>query len=253
MLFLILACGETTQESNSIEVPFSAQFGGARLACGAGVPTGEAGAPVSLSNLRFFVHDVFVSAGSSVSRVVLEPDGLFQSETIALIDITGEDCTGDVHTVLTGSAGLPGPYDGFHFNLGVPASQNHLDAAEAEPPLDDSRTWWGWRMGYVHFRADFSSDTHPAWGAHYGASDCEGTGATSACLAENVVEVDLAADPSDGVLVDVDALTANIDFNASLDELTNADAGCFGVGDDPDCIELTRALEAVDNPVFRAP
>ncbi len=253
MLLLVLGCGGSDSEDNSVDLPFSVQFGGAPLECGVDVSAGSPAAPVSVSNLRFFVHDVFVSSGTSVARVVLSPDGVFQSESLALMDMTGENCTGAQHTTLSGTVGLSGPYDGLHFTVGVPTAQNHLDAAEAEPPLDDPRTWWGWRMGYVHLRADFSSGTHASWGAHYGAADCEGTGATATCLEENLVEVDLALDPANGVLVDLDALTAAIDFNAPLDEATNPDAGCFGTADDPDCLALTQALESDDTPVFTTP
>lgn len=84
---LLAAACESSKES--IEIQFEARFGDTRLTCDAST------AVASLSDLRFFVHDVrLLDESGNEIRLALDTDNIWQSESVALLDFeTGEgDC-----------------------------------------------------------------------------------------------------------------------------------------------------------------
>lgn len=210
LLFIVAlsaACGPAEER---LDIPFAVTFDGATLDCEKSA--GEA----SLTDLRFYVHDVaLLKADGSATPVRLTDDATWQAGRIALLDLeSGKgDClngTFPQHTRLQGAV-EEGDYVGLRFVLGVPFELNHKDPLQASAPLNDSAMHWHWRSGYKFFRAGVRTPGDRFW-VHVGSTGCEGTvNAISACSAPNRPVVVLRDfDPwQDAVSVDLFALVAD--------------------------------------------
>jgi uncharacterized repeat protein (TIGR04052 family) len=153
------------------------RFGGEPLAC----DTGD----VSLTDLRFYVHDVrVVTADGDQVPLTLLADSLWQNGTVVLLDFeNGEGrCTNGTQPVNRSVRGMApaGEYVGLMFRIGVPEELNHQNPLVAEAPLNYSFMHWHWSTGYKFLRAGIANDLDGFW-MHLGSSRCAGaTGCGSA-------------------------------------------------------------------------
>ncbi len=259
MIFLtLLACADNGDKSDtadtadaiSVEIPFRARVGGEAFRCGetfSGLGTAES--EVDPVDLRFYVHDVALTDASGASQpLTLEQDGVWQRDDVALLDFedgSGDCATGspDTHTALTGTVPA-GDYVGLSFNIGVPDALNHIDAATAEAPLNDTGMWWSWTGGYKFLKIDAGTSAGNTFVFHLGATDCAKLeDGTYSCTLENQASVALADfDPeADAVALDLADLYATSDLSGALAE-GDMMPGCMSSEGDPECTQLFAAL-----------
>ncbi len=262
ILALMLACndsadktletGDTGTPAGQMEVsiPFRARAGGVDFACGgtlSGMGTGANA--LEPRDFRFYVYDLALidSAGEPV-LVSLDQDGTWQSENVALLDFedgSGRCATGspDTNTELRGLV-AEGDYTGISFNIGVPDALNHIDAATAPAPLNDTSLWWSWTGGYKFAKIDMTTEASTTFVFHLGATDCEKLDDGSyACTLENqaavtLVDFDVA---NDAVALDLADLYAENDLSGELQE-GDSMPGCMSSEGDPECTGLFGAL-----------
>jgi uncharacterized repeat protein (TIGR04052 family) len=180
------ACGEPPMQ---VDIPFVATYAGMPLTC-------ESSAPVSMTDLRFYVYDLHLTAADdSEHSLSLGPDGAFQQSGLAFVDLENGagDCqngTEVTHGTIAGTVAA-GDYRGLSFTLGVPFDRNHADPLTARAPLGDPDMHWHWRGGYKFLRAGFRTEDDGFW-LHLGSTGCEGTIRNIAgCSAPNRVAVEL--------------------------------------------------------------
>lgn len=198
---LLVGCPGGVDQAREIAEQAQAQTGEAPAAEGSAAPVGEPfvftfsptlggepfgceqpqpwrGRELTLSDLRFFIHDVrLVDAAGNETPAAIDPVDAFHTPDVAMIDLA--DGTGSC----SGAAGTEnatlhvraeaGEYTAIRFRLGVPFALNHADPALAPPPLDQMAMHWGWRAGYrfLKFDADWGDD-HVLM--HFGSTGCEG-------------------------------------------------------------------------------
>jgi cytochrome c peroxidase len=227
-----------------VAISFLAEVAGESFACGtAARGVGASGSTVEPMDLRFYVSGVrLVDAAGAEVPVVLDQDGAWQLEDLALLDF--EDASGrcalagtpETNTSVRGTA-EPGAYTGIRFTLGVPFARNHGDAATAPPPLNKSALFWNWNAGYKFLLWDgWVEETAAEHRLHVGSTRCDGDGRgnVSGCQNPNRVEVDLPAfdHRSDAVVADLGALVAESDVARNT---PGTPPGCMGSQTDPDC------------------
>lgn len=236
LLAMLALAGGCSDGTIPIELPFEVTFDGRPLGCS------RVTALPGLSDLRFFVHDVaLIRADGERAPVRLTPDGRWQSERVALIDL--EDGTGgcvngsvEMHDTVTGRT-VAGDFDAIEFRIGVPEDLNHDDPILAEPPLNYSPMHWHWRSGYKFMRAGLVTDAEQTW-LHLGSNRCSGTiGNISGCAAANRVEVRVSGfvPGRDVVSVDLAALFDGTDHEVG--------AGCSSGPAEPACAAPFAALD----------
>ena len=191
----------------AVSLDFAAAFNGQPIACATAEPD------VQLTDLRFYVHDVVLIAddGSSLA-VTLTPDGIWQDDSVALVDLeTGDGAclngTRETHATVAGTyAG--GNVSGIRFRVGVPEEFNHQDPLTAAPPLGYSVMHWHWASGYKFVRAGLEQNDDSVF-LHLGSSRCEGTiGDIRGCKSANrpLVHLDAFNPESDLVVFDLGML-----------------------------------------------
>jgi uncharacterized repeat protein (TIGR04052 family) len=213
--------GPTSAPIEPLEVRFEARVGAAPFACGAEYASvGTDGATVTPTDFRFFVHDVrLVGADGGETPLVLDDDGLWQAQGVALLDF--EDATGgcdtgfttpEVNVTLRGRAPR-GSYTGVRLRVGVPAEINHADPTSMPSPLNTTQLTWTWNFGYIFLAATAKvvGETPFDQGVHVGsrgcAGDAQGGGQSVACQYANRADVELAnVDLGRPVLVDWGAI-----------------------------------------------
>ena len=219
MIFLtLLACADNGDKSDtadtadaiSVEIPFRARVGGEAFRCG----------------------ETFSGLGDDVALLDFE-------------DGSGDCATGspDTHTALTGTVPA-GDYVGLSSNIGVPDALNHIDAATAEAPLNDTGMWWSWTGGYKFLKIDAGISSVNTFVFHLGATDCAKLeDGTYSCTLENQAAVALADfDPeADAVALDLADLYAASDLSGALAE-GDMKPGCMSSEGDPECTQLFAAL-----------
>lgn len=244
-LSLALAgCSNDTQYT----VRFAAQVGGQPLRCDTTYPgLGTTGSTVQLLDFKAYVRDVtLVRANGEEHPLVLEQDGRWQRDAIALLDFedgTGTCDTGspDVRTEVVGRAPAFDDYTGVRFSLGPPPELNHLDGATAPPPLNAPSMWWSWKAGYKFLRLDVRTRANPQFLFHLGASGCQGTPASGfTCAQENQVALSRQDfDPERSRIVfDLAALYAETDLDAQVSGAQGGVPGCMSDPADPECPAL---------------
>lgn len=260
MLFVfLLACTGAAKDDTgddgaddrlAVSIPFAPTVGGAPFACGTSYEgVGASAATVSFLDLRMYVHDVaLLDAGGARVPVALDADGAWQSAEVALLDF--EDGSGDcetgstaTHPAVTGTVPA-GTYAGLSFVLGVPSELNHLDAATAEPPLNETALWWSWSAGYKFARIDLRSEGASSWLFHLGSTGCTGSADAYSCSEENTVEVELDGfDPAtDTVRFDLAELFVNADLDQETVGSEDTVPGCMSSQTDPQCGPLFEVL-----------
>jgi uncharacterized repeat protein (TIGR04052 family) len=186
-----------------VEVPFELRFGSTDISCERDTRK------IALTDLRFYVHDLrLLNENGAETVVTLQPDALWQSDEVALLDFESGDgnCTNgtvEVNTVVHGHVG-PGDYAGLRFRVGVPAHLNHADPLRAGAPLGYSFMHWHWRTGYKFLRAGVAS-ADDGFRLHLGSSRCQGGDADiGGCRSGNRPEIDLPAYVSGKHIVVID-------------------------------------------------
>ncbi|HMV67335.1 MAG TPA: metallo-mystery pair system four-Cys motif protein [Myxococcota bacterium] len=232
-----------------VTVSFEARVGGEPLRCdGSYAGVGAGGATIRPADLRMYVHDVrlVLDDGSEEPVTLDEVDA--QSDGLALVDF--EDGTGTCETgspgtwtSVTGTAAGAARASGIVFKVGVPEDRNHLDAAVAPAPLDQTGMWWSWSGGYRYLKLDVLTDAVPGYVFHLGATGCDGTpGSGFTCAAGNVAEVRLDGwTPDRPVVLDVAELLADLDLDAPLAE-DDLVPGCMSSRHDPECPAMFAAM-----------
>ncbi|MGB0387373.1 MAG: MbnP family copper-binding protein [Ardenticatenaceae bacterium] len=258
MTMLALAgCGSTpaTNTDGNITLQFAFKAGEEDVACGKKVAgLGSAGTTAEFTDLRFYVSNVrLINEQGEAVPLELEQDGLWQSESTALLDFEdasascSENGTSEVRDTVVGTVPA-GMYNEIVFELGVPFEVNHADVTTAPSPLNVSALWWNWQGGYKFARIDMLTDQpeNNAWLIHLGSTGCESedknTPATT-CNKPNRPEIRLSDfDPQKSVIVaDVASLLANI----NISESTPKPPGCMSGPDDPDCTNLIAGFGLV--------
>ncbi len=209
---LAVSCGPPERP---LSIVFEARFGDEPLACG------DDGGAVTLSDLRFFVHDLrLLAADGRVAPVELTQVPGWQSTDVALVDL--EDGSGAclngtpaMRAAVTGRA-PPGDWSALAFTLGVPEHLNHGDPLTAEPPLTNTAMHWHWRSGYKFLRAGVITADGGFW-LHLGSARCRGViGRLEGCDAANRATVVLERiSPAGGLVVlDLAQVFAGVDLAA---------------------------------------
>lgn len=227
----------------AVEIQFAALVGDEPFACGSTYEgLGSTSTTFTPWDLRFYVYDVQLVTGAGVAvPVALDQDGIWQVETLAMLDF--EDKSGDcsdgttqVNTTIRGSVDA-GTYTGIRFGVGVPFEYNHQDATLAPSPLNVTAMFWSWNSGYKFIRLD-GATTGMSTGMyfHLGSTNCNKneSGVVTDCDHPNRVEVSLN---------DFDATTQTVVLDvAALFEGTNMDQNqestaplCMSEAEDVDC------------------
>lgn len=232
-----------------ITLTFAPNLFGSTPSCDEAIPVNTlvSGGMAQLADLRFFVSDIDVLAvDGSPLPVVLLPDGVWQSDTIALLDFeTGTGtCVGgtpETHTTIEAKVS-PGEYNGIRFDLFVPFADNH---AVGTAPLDAPGMFKNAQHGHRFLKFDVQIDGNP-WGAHVHSMDCTSTGtdaAPSACDRPNNATIELinmnpAADP---ITVQLGALFGALD---PTDEDPLSPPGCLSdpALDEDECPTVYNAV-----------
>lgn len=224
------------------EIQFAVRVGDTDAACGMTYDNvGSSDATIGFFDLRFYVSNVrLVDGDGAQTPLVLTDDDEWQSETIALLDFedgTGdcsENTTAETNTVLAGTVPA-GEYTGIRFDLGIPFDENHLNADEADPPLNQTAMFWNWAAGYKFVKIDLvNENAAPAnrWNFHLGSQACDNAmGGPTVPPDEEcgrpgrpAIAVD-GFDPLTGtVVLDIAALLSGVDVN--VDTMDTA-PGCM--------------------------
>ena len=205
--------GACSEPELQVSIPITASWNKHPISCG------DDSGPVRLTDLRFYVQDVhLLDAKGSAAALRLHPDGQWQQDGVALLDL--EDASGDcqngtkvMRTQLQGTVNA-GRYRGLAFTIGVPFDSNHADPLQAAPPLGDSAMHWSWRGGYKFLRAGIRNDSDGFW-IHLGSAGCKGTiNNISNCEYPNRVRVELPEFRigQDGVNIDLAELLRDVDL-----------------------------------------
>lgn len=198
----LIAC---SPPRSPIEVVFDVRFDGSPLGC-------SAEQRPSLTDLRFYVHDLRLSAAQASHRLALADDGGWQDGEVALIDL--EDGSGTcrngspaTNRSVRASARLPAHASKYQleFSIGIPEELNHANPMLAPAPRNLSSMHWHWRSGYKFMRVGIETDNDVSW-LHLGSARCSGTISNiEGCAAANRPVVRLSDfDPNtDVVVIDV--------------------------------------------------
>lgn len=247
-LLVLAGCGGNPTYS----IYFQAQVAGAPFSCSQTYPNiGTSMTTMTPMDFRMYVHDVaLVRASGETVPLKLEPDGVWQDENVALLDF--EDGTGscmtnspETHVSVVGTAPEHSDYTGVSFTVGVPADQDHLNAATATPPLNQPAMWWSWVGGYRYLRIDVASTKNAAWFFHLGAEACTGASTTSiTCKYPDypIVALSSFTARSSMVTLDLATLFADSDLDAQNDPTVDPVTGCMSSTADPECPPLFGKL-----------
>jgi uncharacterized repeat protein (TIGR04052 family) len=228
-----------------VSIRFEAHANGRSYSC---APRSSATADGSIvTTLAFFVHDIrLVDAQGERHSVVLDGDGVWQTEGVALLDF--EDGSGvcrngtpGMRQTVTGAVPpISGTVAGIEFSVGVPFALNHEDPAKAVGPLAGTRMHWSWRGGYKFLRLDGRAAGGAGFRVHVGSTGCEGRITDiESCKRSNVARVSIAPfDPrTQAVIVDLDRL-----FDGGPDAAETVATGCMAEVDEPGCAAVFSVL-----------
>ncbi|MCX8071606.1 MAG: metallo-mystery pair system four-Cys motif protein [Candidatus Binatia bacterium] len=229
-----------------VEIRFRGQVGDEPFQCGAtynGV--GQGGSEFTPSDFRFYVSNVrLLTADAREVPVLLDQDGIWQLEDVALIDFENKTSPCVNGTVLTNDTirgrVAPGDYNGIRFVLGVPFRLNHGDASVAPPPLSLTAMFWSWQAGYKFLRVDTAFDNYRV---HLGSTGCfyAQPGVVGGCARPNRAEIILRpfSLQHDAIVADLAALLENSDLNANV---AGTPPGCMSDPGDSDCQAILQNL-----------
>ncbi len=234
----------------ALTIPFEARVGAEPAACGTTYSgLGVEPADVKLNDLRFYVHDIrLVDGDGNEVPVELDQDGIWQFETVALLDFEdGTDaCSGGTAETNTSVVGTvpAGDYEAIRFRVGVPFELNHEDVATSPSPLNITTLFWTWGFGHLFFAA--VTEATPVDGGesnqhfvHLGSTGCTGDpelGEVVDCTSPNRPEYELTSYVvgTSKIILDLEPLLAD---SKLLTEL-----GCHSFPDTPECETPFSAL-----------
>ncbi|MEL7494788.1 MAG: MbnP family copper-binding protein [Cyanobacteria bacterium J06554_11] len=256
---------DTPAESQVVTIEFEGVVGDDPFACGETYQIGSEGTTVTPLDFRLYVSEVaLLDVEGNAVPLVLEQDGLWQHQNVALLDFEDKtggcvNGTGETRAQVVGAVPA-GEYSGLRFTVGVPFALNHIDSTLAPSPLNLTSLWWNWNFGYKFMRLDFdtSVDTalsssfstesatqkgtevhaasSQAFAIHLGSVGCQLDSAQAPirCTSPNQAEVLLPGfNPTQNVVVaDISALLA--DTNLSENQEGTA-IGCMSSPQDSDC------------------
>ncbi|MEM9457401.1 MAG: MbnP family copper-binding protein [Myxococcota bacterium] len=166
-----------------VELQFAVRVGDLDAACGQTyADVGAGGSTIEFLDIRFFVSNVrLVDDGGEQVPLQMDDDGEWQLGGSALLDFEdgsgscSENTTSETNTTVRGTV-PDGTYTGVRFDVGLPFEQNHLNADEADPPLNTTAMFWNWAAGYKFVKIDIQND-NPApdnrWNFHLGSQACD--------------------------------------------------------------------------------
>lgn len=264
-------------DPETVTIQFAAMVGGQPFACGQRYPDlGSAGTEVTPTDFRFYVSEVaLIDAEGKVVPINLEQDGIWQYESVALLDFedkSGPCANGTAETRDQVVGTIPaGDYQGLQFTLGIPFDLNHEDATLAPSPLNLTSMWWNWLGGYKFVRIDLEIPTamamekhgdsghashgdhsHGAEGGyliHLGSTGCEvtpGNQKPDRCGNRNapVIRLDNFDPTQDTVIADLAALVADSDLSKNAPDTA---LGCMSGPEDGDCVGILANLGLGDS------
>jgi uncharacterized repeat protein (TIGR04052 family) len=267
----LVASPSAADSLSPVTIRLRATVGAEPFTCGQAYDgIGRSAARVTVSDFRFYVHDVhLIRDDGTTVPAALQPRAPWQDADVALLDF--EDGTtscangtpetnGDV--VVLAPAGT---YRGVAFTLGVPFTRNHVDLATQSPPLSLSRLFWSWMGGYkflrVDMRASHGDSAATPWVIHLGSTGCTsapGEKAATTCTNGNRARISVTDfDPARDVIVaDLAALLTASDVRRNQPQTA---AGCMSAPNDEDCGGLFASLglahpaadPALARPFFR--
>jgi uncharacterized repeat protein (TIGR04052 family) len=150
---------------------------------------------VQVRDLRFYVHDIeLLDAQGSAYPFRLTPSATWQTEAVALVDLSGAS-DADRNGVLRGTiTNRPAHFSGIRFTVGVPFELNHGNPLNASAPLNAGDLFWTWQSGYKFMRIDLA-DSGAEWSFHLGSTGCASASAVRApehrCAQPNLMRVEL--------------------------------------------------------------
>lgn len=239
---LTAACGDN--DDRDVALAFRAVVGNQAAACGTtyqGIGTTQS--TFGLRDLKMYVSDVaLVGRDGKEHPVTLEQDGVWQRDTMALLDFenaTGDCSQGTAETNLTVRGTVAGgEFTSVRFTIGLPEEVNHLDAATAPAPLNAPGMWWSWKGGYKFLRLDAKTRGNPAYFLHLGSAACQGDSTTGyTCSKGNAPRITVGSfDPDrSAVIFDLAKLWADVDLDRQIDMRTDFVQGCMAGPTDPEC------------------
>ena len=256
-------------ESETVTIQFEGMVADAPFACGQAYELGTPATVMTPLDFRFYVSEVaLIDTDGNAVPLVLEQDGLWQHQDVALIDFedkSGACANGTPETRAQVIGAVPaGDYTGVKFTLGVPFSLNHVDATLAPSPLNLTAMWWNWNFGYKFARIDLTPATAAAqantggsaahekqhaadefngFAIHLGSVGCQmdATQAPVVCSLPNRPEVMFTDfDPTTDVIVaDLAALVSQTNL---ADNQPETAIGCMSSPTDGDCAGIMQNL-----------
>jgi len=154
---LFFACDDNSTESDDqdthvhthVVLNFSGAFGASALNLNTKYTT-SASDTVQFTTLKFYVSEIALIDSFGVEH----PIG-----SIHMVDFSAADYTADGKFSLELEAD-PGFYRGLKFNVGVPFSENHKNAATQTAPLGaSSGMYWSWNPGYIFHMIEGKTDS----------------------------------------------------------------------------------------------
>ncbi|MEM9503817.1 MAG: MbnP family copper-binding protein [Cyanobacteria bacterium P01_E01_bin.43] len=255
-------------DSETVTLQFEGMVGDEAFACGQAYEIGAPATTMTTLDFRFYVSEVaLIDADGNEVPLILEQDGLWQHQNVALIDFedkSGACANGTVETRAQVVGSVPaGDYTGVKFTLGVPFALNHIDSTLAPSPLNLTALWWNWNFGYKFARIDFTPATDTAqasssestaadkqhgqefngFAMHLGSVGCQmdATQAPVVCSIPNRPEVMLTDfDPAQDVIVaDLAALMSQTNLAENQEDTA---LGCMSSPMDSDCAGIMQNL-----------
>ena len=250
LLTLVLLAG--CSGNPTYTVTFAPLVAGQPFSCSQSYPNiGTSMTTMTPEDFRMYVNSVsLLRAGGETVPLKLTPDKMWQSDTVTLLDFedgTGQCMTNSPETNfdIVGTAPEHSDYTGVQFTIGVPADEDHLNAATAMPPLNQPALWWSWVGGYRYLRIDVGSNANSAWFFHLGAEACTGASTSSiTCKYPDYPIIALSSFTAKSAKISFDLATLFADSNldAMPDGVTDTTTGCMSSTADPECPPLFDKL-----------
>lgn len=182
-------------------------------------------------DLRFYISNLRMIGADGVSQfpVSFANDGVWQYNGAALLDFedaTG-NCTGTSATnmAISGTT-VAGGYSGVVFDLGLPESLNQLSNSTAPSPLNISKMYWSWLIGYKFSRLEFTDTVSTNLvRSHLGSLNCGGDISTNTCA--NLFRSEIRVTSTTGFNPTTNSIV--LDFNELMDnfDATGAALSCM--------------------------
>jgi len=213
---------------------------------------GTTAASMWATDFRMFLHDIAViEADGTRVPFAVEEDAQWQGQDTVLLDFADgqgrcEDANAETNDLITGTLPTGTEPVGIEFTVGLPPELNHIDAASAAAPFNDTGLWWTWSGGFKWVRLDFENEAGDPFYFHHGATGCDGspdTGFDCAYANDTRIVVDTFDPDSQSLSMDIGALFAGNDFDAPVDFAAGDFVkGCMAFGGDPECQPIFESL-----------